>query len=173
MAMGGVLLGLGLSPVSLLAAGEPPFGQPVLRGKKFKLSIAPQNVNFTGKKRIATVVNGIAPGETFRYQFTVRQSGTYWYCQWLDRDVQTGRKNTAIEASLNHYQKFMDSVYNEEGALGRKTKHLVSLGGVRMPCFFWRRQGGSVRWIGLSDMDIPFRTCSVAFYINNFCFTNI
>ena len=140
MAMGGVLLGLGLSPVSLLAAGEPSFGQPVLRGKKFKLSIAPQNVNFTGKKRIATAVNdivpgpilrwkqgdqihldvtnqlaesssihwhgiilptgmdgvpdisfnGIAPGETFQYQFKVRQSGTYWYHSHSGFQEQTG-----------------------------------------------------------------------------------
>lgn len=140
MAMGGVLLGLGLSPVSLLPAGNLPFGQPVLRGKKFKLSIAPQKINFTGKNRIATAVNGlvpgpilrwkqgdrihldvtnqlaesssihwhgiilptdmdgvpdisfsgIAPGETFHYQFKVRQSGTYWYHSHSEFQEQTG-----------------------------------------------------------------------------------
>ena len=127
VAAGGALLGLGMSPHQLFASGNPAEGQPVLRGKKFKLTIAPQQVNLTGKERIATAVNGtipgpilrwqegdrvsldvtnmlaesssihwhgiilptgmdgvpeisfagISPGETFHYEFDVRQSGTY------------------------------------------------------------------------------------------------
>ncbi|MCH7817850.1 MAG: multicopper oxidase domain-containing protein, partial [Proteobacteria bacterium] len=100
-----------------------------LTGTEFDLVIAETPVNFTGKPRIATTINGsipaptlhwregdtvtirvtnrlreatsihwhgiilpynmdgvpgvsfkgIAPGETFTYQFKVQQSGTYWY----------------------------------------------------------------------------------------------
>ncbi|WP_447954069.1 copper resistance system multicopper oxidase [Sphingopyxis chilensis] len=100
-----------------------------LSGTEFDLEIGPLPVNFTGRARYATAVNGhvpgpalrvregdtvtlrvknslnemtsihwhgmivppemdgvpgisfggIAPGETFTYRFTVRQSGTYWY----------------------------------------------------------------------------------------------
>ncbi len=34
--------------------------------------------------------NGIAPGETFTYQFKVRQSGTYWYHSHSEMQEQTG-----------------------------------------------------------------------------------
>ncbi|MBI4485365.1 MAG: copper resistance system multicopper oxidase [Acidobacteria bacterium] len=100
-----------------------------LSGTTFDLDIAPLPVNFSGKKAVATAINGlvpgpvlrvregqtvtlrvtnrlpdmtsihwhgvllpadmdgvpgtsfpgIAPGDTFTYRFTVRQSGTYWY----------------------------------------------------------------------------------------------
>lgn len=140
MAMGGALLGLGLSPSRLFAAVDSPLGLQTLRGKQFKLTIAPQAVNFTGRKRIATAVNGsvpapilrwregdqitldvtnrlaesssihwhgiilptrmdgvpdisftgIGPGETFRYQFDVRQSGTFWYHSHSGFQEQTG-----------------------------------------------------------------------------------
>lgn len=103
--------------------------QSELSGPVFDLEITTLAVNYTGKKRIATAVNGqvpapvlrvregdtvtlrvtnrleemtsihwhglilppdmdgvpgisftgIAPGDTFTYRFTVRQSGTYWY----------------------------------------------------------------------------------------------
>ncbi len=140
LAMGGVMLGLGLSPAELFAADSPLSDHPVMRGKQFKLSIAPQKVNFTGKERIATAVNGvvpgpvlrwregdrisldvtnylaesssihwhgiilptgmdgvpdisfkgIAPGETFHYEFNLRQSGTYWYHSHSGFQEQTG-----------------------------------------------------------------------------------
>ncbi len=140
VAMGGALLGMGLSPAALLAAGDSATPQATLRGKKFNLSIAPQAVNFTGQQRIATAVNGsvpgpilrwregdrvslkvsnrlaesssihwhgmilpagmdgvpdisfsgIAPGESFHYQFDVKQSGTYWYHSHSGFQEQTG-----------------------------------------------------------------------------------
>ncbi len=140
MAMGGALLGLGLSPARLLAAVDSPLGMKTLRGKRFDLSIAPQTVNYTGRSRVATAVNGsvpapilrwregdqvtlnvtnrlaesssihwhgiilptrmdgvpdisfkgIDPGETFRYQFDVRQNGTYWYHSHSGFQEQTG-----------------------------------------------------------------------------------
>lgn len=114
--------------------------QQVLRGQEFSLSIDYEKVNFTGKERLATVVNGslpaptlrwregdrvtlrvtnhlahetslhwhglilpagmdgvpglsfagIAPGETFTYQFDVKQSGTYWYHSHSGFQEQTG-----------------------------------------------------------------------------------
>ncbi len=110
-------------------AAEPSNSPAELSGTEFDLEIAPLPVNFTGKRRYATAVNGrvpgpllrvregdtvtlrvknslnemtsihwhgmivpaemdgvpgisfggIAPGGTFTYRFTVRQSGTYWY----------------------------------------------------------------------------------------------
>jgi CopA family copper-resistance protein len=140
MAMGGALLGLGISPIRLLADTESSLGHPILHGKRFRLSIAPQTVNFTGSQRVATAVNGsvpgpilrwqegeqvtldvtnqltetssihwhgmilpnemdgvpdinfdgIAPGETYRYRFNIKQSGTYWYHSHSGFQEQTG-----------------------------------------------------------------------------------
>ncbi len=147
MVLGGVLLGLGGLPDQLPAALQAPsFAQPTLRGKHFKLAIGPQPVNFTGKERIATAINGtvpgpilrwqegdnitldvtnnlaesssihwhgiilpfamdgvpdisfagIAPGATFRYQFQVRQSGTFWYHSHSGFQEQTGHYGAII-----------------------------------------------------------------------------
>lgn len=146
LAMGGALLGLGISPEELLASTTPPSAQPTLRGKHFKLAIGPQPVNFTGKERIATAINGtvpgpilrwkegdritldvtnnltesssihwhgiilpaemdgvpdisydgIAPSTTFRYQFQVKQSGTFWYHSHSGFQEQTGHYGSII-----------------------------------------------------------------------------
>ena len=140
VALGGAMLGLGLVPARLFAAGVAPSGQPTLRGRRFNLTIAPQAVNFTGRERLATAVNGtvpgpilrwregdrvtldvtnrlaesssihwhgiilptgmdgvpdisfngISPGETFHYEFDVRQSGTFWYHSHSAFQEQTG-----------------------------------------------------------------------------------
>ncbi|RTZ95159.1 MAG: copper resistance system multicopper oxidase [Deltaproteobacteria bacterium] len=70
LAAGGALLGLGVSPRRLLAAENRAEGSsvPVLRGRKFNLSISPQRVNFTGKVRTATAVNGHIPGPILRWR---------------------------------------------------------------------------------------------------------
>ncbi len=146
IAMGGALLGLGGISEQILAAVASPSAQPMLRGKHFKLAIGPQPVNFTGKNRIATAVNGsvpgpilrwkegdkitldvtnnltesssihwhgiilptemdgvpdisfngIAPGQTFRYQFQVKQSGTFWYHSHSGFQEQTGHYGSII-----------------------------------------------------------------------------
>lgn len=128
MAAGGIALGM--APWSnLLAATRASGTTQILSGTEFDLTIAKTPVNFTGKPRMATTINGaipgpilrwregetvtirvknqlqehtsihwhgillpyqmdgvpglsfkgIAPGETFTYQFKVQQSGTYWY----------------------------------------------------------------------------------------------
>lgn len=111
-----------------------------LSGKRFDLTIGYQPVNFTGKQRMATAVNGsvpapvlhwregdrvtlrvtnrlthdssihwhgiilptdmdgvpglsfdgIKPGETYEYQFDVKQSGTFWYHSHSGFQEQTG-----------------------------------------------------------------------------------
>ncbi len=145
-----------LGASSLLALGSCPLSQPLwaaqtngpqtLAGNQFDLAIAFQNVNFTGRERIATTVNqslpgpvlrwkegervtlrvtnnlhhhssihwhgiilptdmdgvpgmsfhGIGPGETFVYEFDVRQSGTYWYHSHSGFQEQTGLKGAIV-----------------------------------------------------------------------------
>ncbi len=68
MAMGGVLLGMGLSPARLLATDDSPSEQPTQRSKRFNLTIAPRAVNFTGRERVATAVNGLVPGPLLRWR---------------------------------------------------------------------------------------------------------
>lgn len=68
MAMGGALLGLGISPMRLLAGTKSSLGHPTLRGKRFNMNLAPQAVNFTGSERVATAVNGSVPGPILRWQ---------------------------------------------------------------------------------------------------------
>ncbi|WP_344954375.1 copper resistance system multicopper oxidase [Zobellella aerophila] len=131
LAAGGVLLGMSplLKPAWAGSQGTLTGDAPVLSGTEFDLVVAESPVNFTGKTRMATTINGsipaptlrmregdtvtirvtnrlkehtsihwhgiilpyqmdgvpgisfpgIAPGETFTYQFRVEQSGTYWY----------------------------------------------------------------------------------------------
>ena len=146
VAAGTALLGLGMLPEQLLAASAPALKQPTLMGKHFKLTIAAQKVNFTGRERLATAVNGtvpgpilhwqqgdkitidvtnklaetssihwhgiilpdkmdgvpgisfpgIASGQTFRYQFKVKQSGTFWYHSHSGFQEQTGHYGAII-----------------------------------------------------------------------------
>jgi CopA family copper-resistance protein len=124
---------------------------PTLRGQNFNLNIGFQKVNFTGKERIATTVNGslpapilrwkqgervtlnvtnhlsedssihwhgmiiptdmdgvpglsyagIKPGETFKYQFDINQSGTYWYHSHSAYQEQTGVYGAIVIDPLN------------------------------------------------------------------------
>ncbi len=131
--------GLGTAPTRVGATVAAP---GVLAGNRFHLSIGYRRVNYTGRERLATAINGslpapvlrwregdrvvldvtnnlaedssihwhgrilpsamdgvphvsenfagIRPGETFRYEFDVRQSGTYWYHSHSDFQEQTG-----------------------------------------------------------------------------------
>ena len=138
---GGALLGASPFAKSAEVAPATRIGSaPVLSGTEFDLTIAETMVNFTGRPRMATTVNGslpaptlrlregdtvtirvtnrlrestsihwhgiiipyqmdgvpglsfngIAPGETFTYRFTVRQSGSYWYHSHSGMQEQTG-----------------------------------------------------------------------------------
>jgi CopA family copper-resistance protein len=139
-AAGGALLGLGLSSQSSYAAASTRQSIATLRGSSFDLDIGYKTVNFTGRERPATTINGsvpgpilrwregdrvtlrvsnnlahdtsihwhgmilpadmdgvpgisfdgIRPGETFTYQFDVRQNGTFWYHSHSGFQEQTG-----------------------------------------------------------------------------------
>jgi CopA family copper-resistance protein len=63
IAAGGIALGL--APLgSVLAAPNPSSGTQILSGTEFDLTISQTPVNFTGKPRLATTVNGSLPGPT-------------------------------------------------------------------------------------------------------------
>lgn len=137
LAVGGAAAALGLLRP---AHAADPYTGAVLTGPDFALDIAEMPVNFTGRRSVATVVNGslpgpvlrwkegshvrlrvtnrlrvptsihwhgivlpfdmdgvpgisfdgIAPGETFVYQFPVKQAGTYWYHAHSGYQEQTG-----------------------------------------------------------------------------------
>jgi CopA family copper-resistance protein len=70
LAAGGVLLGV--SPWTRPAYGQPAATAtgtpPVLSGTEFDLTIAETPVNFTGKPRMATTINGSIPGPILRWR---------------------------------------------------------------------------------------------------------
>ncbi len=141
LAAGGVVAGLGCRPaLGALAGPVVPNYPQTLAGSTFQLDIGELPVNFTGRSRMATVVNGslpapvlrfregdtvklsvfnrlktlsaihwhgllvpasmdgvpgmsfpgIVPGGQYDYEFTVRQSGTYWYHAHAGYQEQTG-----------------------------------------------------------------------------------
>ncbi len=142
LTVGAALSAVGMGSTALGAIMRQQQGPQTLRGTRFDLSYSPTKVNFTGKERIATAINGsvpapvlrfkegetvtlnvtnhmaedtsihwhglilpsamdgvphisdgfkgIKPGETFKYQFPVVQSGTYWYHSHSGWQEQTG-----------------------------------------------------------------------------------
>ena len=68
LAMGGVVAGFGLGPVSLFAKAADRTGPETLRGTEFDLSIDPQSVNFTGSPAMATAINGSVPAPILRWR---------------------------------------------------------------------------------------------------------
>ena len=139
-AAGSALLGLGISADSSFAVTLTRQPVTTLRGSSFDIDIGYKMVNFTGRERPATTINGsvpgpilrwregdrvtlrvtnhlahdssihwhgmildarmdgvpgisfdgIKPGETFTYQFDVRQNGTFWYHSHSGFQEQTG-----------------------------------------------------------------------------------
>ena len=140
VAAGSALFGFGIPGTPSFAAAATRSAVPTLRGQSFDLDIGYSKVNFTGRERTATVINGsipgpvlrwrqgdrvtlrvrnhlahdssihwhgmmlpagmdgvpgisfdgIRPGETFTYQFDVRQNGTFWYHSHSRFQEQTG-----------------------------------------------------------------------------------
>lgn len=131
----------GAAPAAVSAGTTPSVrAQTELSGTEFDLTIDYARANYTGRSRLATVVNGqlpapvlrwregdtvtlnvanrlaedasihwhgillpanmdgvpglsfrgIAPGESYRYRFTLKQSGTYWYHSHSGFQEQTG-----------------------------------------------------------------------------------
>ncbi|MDF2181610.1 copper resistance system multicopper oxidase [Neptuniibacter sp. CAU 1671] len=160
LAAGGVLGALGM-PGSRLWAMQAPAGAPELSGQTINLNIGQQRVNFTGKDRFATTVNGslpaptlrlkegdkvtinvtnrlgvdssihwhgiilpsemdgvpgfsfdgIQPEETFTYQFSLNQSGTYWYHSHSGFQEQTGLYGALVIEPKEPYPFTFDRDY--------------------------------------------------------------
>ena len=70
LAAGGVLLGLPLLAARAqgLSPGTRTGTAPELRGTEFDLVLAETPVNFTGRPRMATTINGSIPGPTLRWR---------------------------------------------------------------------------------------------------------
>ncbi|NOZ09663.1 MAG: copper resistance system multicopper oxidase [Gammaproteobacteria bacterium] len=68
LAAGGLLTGLGLSPLSSRAESGTVSRPQILRGRSFDLSIGSQQANFTGSPRPATTVNGSIPSPVLRWR---------------------------------------------------------------------------------------------------------
>ena len=69
LALGGLAAGLSLNARPLLAADTPVAQpQPLLTGTDFDLEIGHQIVNFTGREKLATTVNGSLPAPTLRWR---------------------------------------------------------------------------------------------------------
>jgi len=64
----GAFMGLGLPSGLSMASPQNRYGAETLRGNKFDLNVAYQPVNFTGKDRMATAVNGSVPAPTLRWR---------------------------------------------------------------------------------------------------------
>ncbi len=69
LATGGALMGLGLTPRLSQAAWETAHATPqMLSGSRFDLSYSPLAVNYTGKQRYATAINGSVPAPILRWR---------------------------------------------------------------------------------------------------------
>jgi len=68
IAAGSAFLGLGLGSTLSLASPSNRLGPSMLKGNQFDLNIGYQPVNFTGKDRMATAVNGSVPAPILRWR---------------------------------------------------------------------------------------------------------
>ncbi len=69
LAAGGALLGMGLSPcLSDADQLRARMGPQVITGSRFDLTYNPTPVNFTGKDRFATAINGSVPAPVLRWK---------------------------------------------------------------------------------------------------------
>ena len=66
LAAAGGLLSLGLPVLGGATSRATRSGPAVLRGNRFELSYRPTRVNFTGRERYATAVNGSVPAPVLR-----------------------------------------------------------------------------------------------------------
>ena len=69
IAAGGAMLGMGMSPrLSHADVLRARMGPQVLSGTRFDLTYSPTAVNFTGKDRFATAINGSVPAPVLRWK---------------------------------------------------------------------------------------------------------
>jgi FtsP/CotA-like multicopper oxidase with cupredoxin domain len=177
--------GLGYSPMARSSYQQPE----ILYGNHFSLACDYKKVNFTGKDRVATSINGrvpapvlrwkqgervtldvtnnlavdssihwhgmilpsamdgvpgisddfqgIKPGQTFRYEFDVKQSGTYWYHSHSGFQEQTGAYGAIIidpiEPYYINYERLLGDTEDIASAAGEDTSETQLVAGLR----FW------------------------------------
>ncbi|KGI77872.1 copper resistance system multicopper oxidase [Oleiagrimonas soli] len=68
LALGGAAAGLGLLRAPRAMAAAKPYGLAQLRGTRFALDIGELPVDYTGRARIATAINGSVPGPLLRWK---------------------------------------------------------------------------------------------------------
>ena len=68
VATGGALLGLGATRSVGASTIDERSPVPVMSGTHFNLDIGYEPVNFTGRKRLATAINGSVPAPTLRWR---------------------------------------------------------------------------------------------------------
>ena len=192
---GVAVTGLAVSSGAWANSGMQETGRalmPHLTGKSFDLAIDRTMVNYTGKSKVATVINGslpapvlhfkegdtvtinvtnhlkewssihwhglllpfamdgvpgisfkgIAPGETFTYQFPILQSGTYWYHSHSGFQEQKGmmgaiviepRDGETIEADCDHVVMLSDWTDENPMVLLNKLKSDAGFDNYQMP----------------------------------------
>ena len=60
-------MGMGMGSSLSMASSSERVRPTILKGKEVDLNIAYAPVNFTGKHRMATAINGSVPGPTLRW----------------------------------------------------------------------------------------------------------
>lgn len=192
---GVAVTGLAVSSGAWANSGMQETGRALmshLTGKSFDLTIDRSVVNYTGKSKIATLINGslpapvlhfkegetvtinvtnnlkewssihwhglllpftmdgvpgisfegIAPGQTFTYQFPILQSGTYWYHSHSGFQEQTGmlgaiviepRDGEAIKADCDHVVMLSDWTDENPMVLLNKLKSESDFDNYQMP----------------------------------------
>ncbi|MBQ0723624.1 MAG: copper resistance system multicopper oxidase [Paraperlucidibaca sp.] len=192
---GVAVTGLAVSSGAWANSGMQETGRalmPHLTGQNFDLAIDRTMVNYTGKSKVATVINGslpapvlhfkegdtvtinvtnhlkewssihwhglllpfamdgvpgisfkgIAPGETFTYQFPILQSGTYWYHSHSGFQEQTGmlgaiviepRDGETIKADCDHVVMLSDWTDENPMVLLNKLKSDAGFDNYQMP----------------------------------------
>ena len=110
IAAGSAFVGLGLGAGLSMASASNRLGPTTLKGNKVDLNIAYEPVNFTGKNRMATAINGSVPGPTLR---------------WREGDRATIRvKNNLAEDSSIHWHGIILPA-DQDGVPG------ISFGGIQ------------------------------------------
>ena len=68
LATGGTLMGLGIAPSLGRASIRSDNGPQTLAGSRFDLTYSPARVNFTGRERFATAINGSVPAPVLHWR---------------------------------------------------------------------------------------------------------
>ena len=128
---------LGLAPWAAHAQAAPTATgtAPELRGREFDLTVAETPVNFTGKPRVATTINGSIPGPTLR---------------WKEGDAVTIRVTNRMNRSTSIHWHGMLVPFQMDGVPGMSFKGIAP--GETFVYHFKVRQAGTYWYHSHSGM---------------------